>query len=440
MFDNLVEFLRLKAPNLPVPDPKKFFSSVSTTESARIFECLIRAILPDFKINRLETDVPEVLNKLGYPHIRHVTKSALVSVTSRQAAANLLVIFDWLIVQVKTQTSMDCDFTLDDPEAIEQSGLTYNVLFYPEDDDADAELFNRIFPLEDDQVIRNQNQEVLMEKDKLALEVEEIRELQNTLEEVRRDVAKLEKFRTETLQYSDYRTNQLNRLRKISDDQKLEISTMNDKINKVAQKRRDHPIQIEEANQILSEVSPLVSELELLRENNIKLSDHHKQLESALQNRSYELDTKLHDFSKECRDLRDLYLNLGFTTPTISERLDVLQKASSGTLTAPDALFIFEMLENTDNKVNSETRDVLQDMTKELDELELSVSKFEEVIPQIKSALEKQNCEREKIGRDHQEEVGKLKHQIEEELRLQDRLNEDADLSSLQEESKMVGR
>lgn len=97
MFENLVDFLKQKEPTFPVPEAKRFFSSVSTTECSRIFEFLIGRLFTDFKINKLEIDVPDALALLEYPYLRAVTKSALVSITTRQAIVNLLVIFDWLV-------------------------------------------------------------------------------------------------------------------------------------------------------------------------------------------------------------------------------------------------------------------------------------------------------------------------------------------------------
>ena len=97
MFEQLVDFLAQNSYGFPLPEAKRFFSSVSTTEASRIFEFLISRIRPDFKISKLEVDVPEALTTLDYPFIRSVTKSALVSVTTRQAIVNLLIIYDWLV-------------------------------------------------------------------------------------------------------------------------------------------------------------------------------------------------------------------------------------------------------------------------------------------------------------------------------------------------------
>lgn len=101
MFDHLVNFLRSNANHIPLPEPKKFFASISTSESTRIFDFLISCLLPDFKFVKLETSVPEALALLEYPYIRSVTRSALLSVTTRNAAVGLLVIFDWLVDQAE---------------------------------------------------------------------------------------------------------------------------------------------------------------------------------------------------------------------------------------------------------------------------------------------------------------------------------------------------
>lgn len=101
MYSSLAEHLNEIAPSFPMPEPKKFFSSVSTTETTSIFELLIGDIIPGWEINKLDVDVPEILNTLGYPYIRSVTRSSLVSITTRQAVVNLLIIFNWLVRRSK---------------------------------------------------------------------------------------------------------------------------------------------------------------------------------------------------------------------------------------------------------------------------------------------------------------------------------------------------
>lgn len=140
MFTTLADYLKANAPGFPIPDPKKFLLSVSTTETARIFEILISRLYPNFKINKLEVDVPEILALLEYPYIRTVTKSALVSVTTRQAVGNLLVIFNWLVTQINSMTEASAEWANDDEELMDMlKGEQDDTM----DDDLQAELMKK---------------------------------------------------------------------------------------------------------------------------------------------------------------------------------------------------------------------------------------------------------------------------------------------------------
>lgn len=97
MFERLVTFLKDNGYQSALPEAKRFFLAVSSSEASRIFEFLLRFSMPDFKINKLEEDVPAALTKLSYPYIKSVTKSSLVSIATRQSACNLLLIYDWLV-------------------------------------------------------------------------------------------------------------------------------------------------------------------------------------------------------------------------------------------------------------------------------------------------------------------------------------------------------
>lgn len=97
MFENLVSFLRERSYPHALPDIRRFFMSVSTTEAARLFDFLFRTLNNDFKLTQIDVDVPKILSFLKYPFIKSVTKSALVSIATRQSATNILVIYNWLV-------------------------------------------------------------------------------------------------------------------------------------------------------------------------------------------------------------------------------------------------------------------------------------------------------------------------------------------------------
>lgn len=185
MFDTLVGFLKLNANHLQPPEAKKFFSSVSTTESARIFQFLISRLLPEFKINRLEIDVPEALTTLDYPYIRSVTKSALVSVTTRQAAVGLLTIFDWLIdaIQSKEQSAEESNETVDESED-ERGELCKNIVMDPDTTKPDDHLFNSLYPTRDCQLQEFDlaEQEIVRQEEILA-DIEQMIQGSQTIDE-----------------------------------------------------------------------------------------------------------------------------------------------------------------------------------------------------------------------------------------------------------------
>lgn len=166
MFDILVEFLTSRSYPYPIPDPKKFFSSISTTESSRIFEFIIRKILTDFKINKLETDVPEALAQLEYPYIRSVTKSALVSVTTRQAVVGLLVIFNWLIGMVDQLEFQGGDVLWPDDGELNEDVLISQNVQDPNRRDYDR-IFEELYPKTDLNVNEHEIEHMYQERDRL---------------------------------------------------------------------------------------------------------------------------------------------------------------------------------------------------------------------------------------------------------------------------------
>lgn len=200
MFDTLVEFLRCHAPGFPVPDAKKFFSSVSTTESSRIFEFLIGSLLPDFKITRLEIDVPEALSTLDYPYIRSVTKSSLVSVTTRQAAAGLLHIFDWLVEAIQVQEG---DESLDADEAhTDQQVALANAMLYPDTVyEENRKYLRKKFGQEDNSRLSRELELADEELDRLQRQLQENDALTQDEHIVSDDIKTCHNYRSEMQQY-----------------------------------------------------------------------------------------------------------------------------------------------------------------------------------------------------------------------------------------------
>lgn len=200
MFDSLVNFIKTNAGHLQPPEAKKFFSSVSTTESARIFQFLISRLLPDFKINRLEIEVPEALTTLDYPYIRSVTKSALVSVTTRQAAVGLLTIFDWLIdaIQSKEQSADESNETVDEPDD-ERGELCKNIVMDPDSTRPDDALFNSLYPTKGSQIEDFELAELEIEKqEEILAEIEQMIQGSQTIDE---DIEKCIKYEDQMLKY-----------------------------------------------------------------------------------------------------------------------------------------------------------------------------------------------------------------------------------------------
>ncbi|GLJ59584.1 hypothetical protein SUGI_1515190 [Cryptomeria japonica] len=208
MFDHLVNFLRSNADHIPPPEPKKFFASVSTSESSRIFEFLILRCQPDFKFVKLETSVPEALALLEYPYIRSVTRSALLSVTTRNAAVGLLVIFDWLIVQAETPdedefADLEDPDDPDDPDQVINE-LYKNVNLYREGSrEASKESFHKLYPIIELQSIQDELLQVSEETVRLKQSLENIDDLEHDLACRQEDLVKWKDYHVKMKDYME---------------------------------------------------------------------------------------------------------------------------------------------------------------------------------------------------------------------------------------------
>lgn len=280
MFDTLVDFLKTNAPHLPLPEAKKFFSSVSTTESSRIFEFLIGRILPDFKINRLETDVPEALALLDYPYIRSVTKSALVSVTTRQAAVGLLVIFYWLI---------NCINQIEDPkdeleDCNEMSELYKSILMQPDKvGEVSRRRFEESYPTENYEGLMNNLEETVEEIDAINRYLAEIDDVvleATTLEE---DIQRCAEYRVQMEKYLQVKADE-------EDDIKQQ-SLRTDIQNEERAKRKEHflseiqrhELNIEDVRRNQAIVNNLESKLNSIRRQADELALQRDQTEKKYQ-------------------------------------------------------------------------------------------------------------------------------------------------------------
>ena len=203
MFESLVDFLRMNAPTFPLPDERKFFMSVGTTETARIFEFLISRLYPDFKINKLEIDVPEALALLEYPYIRTVTKSALVSITTRQAIANLLVIFDWLVEEMKLANCSDA-FTETESDSVK---VCKSVLTNPECPGDEIRREDKATSLEAaSSELERLNEEYML----LAASVQELDEVQLERQALVEDSDKCKEYKDQMKKYLAIKTEEAN--------------------------------------------------------------------------------------------------------------------------------------------------------------------------------------------------------------------------------------
>lgn len=201
MFEALVEFLKRNAPGFPIPQAKRFFSSVSTTETSRLFEFLLSQLLPDFKINKLEVDVPEALTILNYPYIRSVTKSALVSITTRQAIVNLLVIFDWLIDFIENA---------DDENMLQSSPVKVfdNILNNPDAIDEEMRLAARNKVTNSESAL-NELSQINQEYDQMMKRTQEIEQFVTKLKAIADDIEANAVYSEKIKNYCDFRKKEL---------------------------------------------------------------------------------------------------------------------------------------------------------------------------------------------------------------------------------------
>lgn len=286
MFNRLVDYIKTNSPHLPLPEQKKFFSSVSTTESTRIFEFLIGRRLPDFQISRLEVDVPEALTILDYPYIRTVTKSALVSVTTRQAVVGLLVIFDWLIKSISFQPKQE-NFVKDGESVDIDLEFLGNMRLYSDQiQEANLELGDKLYPLHDLGALELKLKQVADEDEQIAADIEVIENDIDAVEILKEDVEKCEKYLDHMSKYIQFRQEEKEKVLK-QDTEAPEESSLEERLASIEAKIQAHPLDILELDRLQATEDALATKV---TEASIKLEFRVKE--------SYR-------FEEECRAARE---------------------------------------------------------------------------------------------------------------------------------------
>lgn len=297
MFENLVNFLRNNATHIPPPEAKKFFASVSTSESTRIFECLISRILPSFKFTKLETSVPEALTLLEYPYIRSVTRSALVSVTTRSAAVGLLIIFDWLIYIINGLDNPNDDKfdeleDLQDPQAVLSEMYRNVILFRDNAKDKHQETINKLYPPRDIQSIEEEIIQVTEECNRIQQSLEENNELEQEIALLREDCAKWEDYynRMETYMQSKNESESelqqsLAKLKIFTEESVKRDEILNSNINNHEFTESDVDRLAAEKDRLASDVSLLSTKFKESELENERLENYDRELQNELKRR-----------------------------------------------------------------------------------------------------------------------------------------------------------
>lgn len=402
MFDSLVEYIKINAPGFPIPEPKKFFSSISTTESARIFEFLISREIPDFKINRLEIDVPAALTRLEYPFIRSVTKSALVSVTTRQAVAGLLVIFDWLVRLIKDYEDpdmIDNDDAEDEGLVDEQNEIAKHVLMHP--DDPIRAQFERVFPKITIEEVQGKLEEPNEEYERLAADLEEIRELEQEVLTLREDSAKCSDYNAQMRKYLECKRQEKSE----AEQQEMKIEVQIEEIIRRETESfleiRNHELNIDDVKKDQSLLSRYEMQLANLRKQNDEKIIENESLQKTNQIKQDGLKKRFQDKSSELSRLNEIYESCGFETKILNERrlelnewirkLECFPSAdlSQNHKILKDFSLFDQKLRGTKPALEAEIMDILADERQLVMESEASLSELQNDTPRLRGALDR---------------------------------------------------
>lgn len=441
MFNKLVEYMKANAPHLQQPDPKKFFSSVSTTESSRIFEFLISRIIPDFQISRLETDVPEALALLEYPYIRSVTKSALVSVTTRQAVAGLLVIFDWLIDTASYQPSSD---DLEEDEENVDLAILKHVRLYPDRvREASQELANKLYSLQDIESRESELKQIAAEREQLVEDTENIEQDYEVVRVLEEDIMKCDEYISQMQKYNETKQKAIEEHKRHTIERLSEETVLKERLATVHAKNKNHPLSMSELEKNQAIIEDLKKNLnDAMKADEVSLRELSKLEESYLA----EIE-KLRARADEACIVLGEYLKIHDALGGESETwLDIRHKMNEWHLRLQQPLpddpadiqrlihehdRFWEGLEATMPSLESEMQTDLTERNFKLEEKQNAISRNAEESIRLGKAIERISREIETDKCQHAEEMQKLALDIEDESRKMTNLLRDSDLKKL---------
>lgn len=447
MFDTLVDFLKSHAPpQIPVPEAKKFFSSVSTTESARLFEFLISRILPDFKITRLETDVPEALTLLEYPYIRSVTKSSLISVTTRQAVAGLLVIFCWLIKEIESETIESLGGDSDDSIDVQRE-IYRAIIEQPETaPDAVKHLIAKVDPPEDKQSLAMEVEASRAEAEVLRRELQEINDLEAEHQALVEDLLKSREYVEKMKLYAETKRQEKEEGRERLMKLEYQIQETKARLSNLSVEIRNHGLSIDEVMRDLNVESDLKSRESKMRQqiNDFSVTlekdkDTIRLFNDQANEGKEKLLTKLrtylvlHEESRKnllsmleqlemnnfsCRlDLSQLQERIEEIRKFVAklEQSDIRYLDQSNRLIHELELFIQKM-RATNSNLESELTNGLTDIELRISEAETKNDKVsQEVIPRLREAIKREEKTIDQFQAQNADSLARVNSQIEDE-------------------------
>lgn len=382
IFQNLVDFMKKNAPDIPPPEAKKFFSSVSTTESLRIFQILISCLLPDFKVIHLEKDVPEALTLLRYPYIRTVTRSSLVCVTTRQAAVGLLVIFDWLIRYI------DCDQELsddDDPPITEQ--IIRIITKENPTPEARSQFFEKLLQRPDLETERLELESIYSELEELQCQKDDLDELNRVKKTYDEDILKSCDYIKELEKYCQQNKEKLNEELQKESKLKLRLETLKERNHKISLESRNHEYSLEKISNTQNELKISKSENEKLKDKIDKSNMRKKDVEQSKIRISVDHKQRKTSILTSFRRLIEICeTDFEFDTPNMDKMKKILTEWASK---------LVQMIENDDPEQNLKFQNDINSVSQELSsqyhmvesELKEGIADLKQKINQLQNAI-----------------------------------------------------
>lgn len=429
MFNRLVECMKANAPHLPLPDQKKFFSSVSTTESTRIFEFLIGRLLPDFQISRLEIDVPEALTMLDYPYIRAVTKSALVSVTTRQAVVGLLNIFDWLIKSVSHQPTQENLVKQGESVDVDLE-LVRNLRLYSDRiEEANQELADRLWPLHDFGAKELEEKRLSDECDRIAADIEVNKRDYEEVQELKKFIEDIEEYKDQATKYIEVKHKAKDDVLKRNNEVLAEESSIAEKLAAIRVKTQTHPLEITELERLqtidenlTTKIAEKSREVECLTNQASKIDRENRTLEDRLhanvESKCFQIKSMIELFESQDIQSETLANNRQMLIDCLKKLQQPLPKSASQVIELIKEVEVFlQGLEATRPSLESELQDELTKKNLELNDLQATIHKITGEIDQTERANLRVKQKIDLIEAQHEEEVKKLESLIVEEDR-----------------------